>query len=446
MTGNTVQEIADLRLCCSCGACAWACPRKAISYIETVGGYLLPSVNSCECLHCGVCRSICPGLGLVPTVGSRLPKDPFEGTALQTYVGKATNKDLYSNSQSGGIASALLTSALETGEIAGAITTVMAAGKPPRATARLAKSIDEIKMAQKSKYCPVPLLSILGEIENLKGRVAFVGVACQMHGLLNLLERFSKLQEKISFTLGLVCDRVMTYAAVDYLLKRAGASESEEMVLHFRDKACGGYPGNVNAVSLNGCSVSVPSRSRIEMKDFFTPVRCRLCFDKMNVFADAVVGDPHGITEVDRVAGESVAIIRTERGRELFNKAIQRGDLNVRDVTYHDVLEGQAIRHKRAEWRNYAAAWIEMGYPLPNFSERLRHRPDRSRPNGRYKRVFLHALSLDQYPSRRALVTDAERHLFFRRLRGIAVLPWHIAANLIRSLKCTVSSWWGLCS
>ena len=119
-------------------------------------------------------RSACAGLA--PALVSRLPCDPFSGTALQTYVGKATDGDLYANSQSGGIVSALLSHALQAGKIGGAVTTVMVAGNPPRAKAMLAKSFEEIRQAQKSKYCPVPLLSIMGEIEEFEKPVAVVGV------------------------------------------------------------------------------------------------------------------------------------------------------------------------------------------------------------------------------------------------------------------------------
>lgn len=38
MGKSSVADIAESTLCCSCGACAWACPEKAISYVETMGG------------------------------------------------------------------------------------------------------------------------------------------------------------------------------------------------------------------------------------------------------------------------------------------------------------------------------------------------------------------------------------------------------------------------
>jgi coenzyme F420-reducing hydrogenase beta subunit len=37
----------------------------------------------------------------------------------------------------------------------------MVAGNPPRPVARLARNVEDIRQEQKSKYCPVPILTIL---------------------------------------------------------------------------------------------------------------------------------------------------------------------------------------------------------------------------------------------------------------------------------------------
>jgi len=442
---SSVADIAESRLCCSCGACAWACPEKAISYVETVGGYLLPKIDAAKCSKCGICTSICPGVGFVPTLANRLLRDPFIGTALRTYVGKATDRDLYINSQSGGIVSALLAHALENGEIEGAITAVMAAGNPPRTMARLAKSVEEIRQAQKSKYCPVPLLSILGEIEKLEQPVAFVGVGCQMHGLYNIFERFPHLKKKISFTIGLICDRTMTYGAIDFLLNKTDLPRKGGTMLHFRDKACGGYPGNVNVISSDDRSVNLPASARMRIKNFFTPACCLLCFDKMNVFADITVGDPWGIDEYDRIKGESVAVIRTEVGRGVFQSALESSALTVRDIAYDDVLVGQKIEQKRSQWQGYVDAWKNLGRPLPNFWEQVQKSSISQHQNGSYQRHLQHAFALDQYPSRDALIAATERYLFYRNMKRIATLPFRAMRRIVGKVKRIIIQGTGRC-
>ena len=429
---NSVADIAKLGLCCSCGACAWACPQKAISYVETVSGNILPLINTAECTECGICLSVCPAVCLGSSVIERLPHDPFTGNALQTYVGKATDKELYANSQSGGIVSALLTHALESGKIAGAATVVMVAGNPPRATATLAKSTAEIRQAQKSKYCPVPLLSILDEFKELEGPIAIVGVACQIHALCNILEQYPQFKEKVSFTVGLICERVMTYGAIDFLLKKTNLSKKKKVtMLHFRDKACGGYPGNVNVIYSDGYSVSLPASARMQIKDFFTPACCRLCFDMMNVFSDITVGDPWGIDGVDRIGGESAVILRTETGRSVFQNALKDSAVTAREISYNEVLVGQKIEHKKSQWYGYVEAWKKSGRPLPNYWELVCRCSSTQHRNDYYQSSLRHALSLDKYPSRAAIVAAVEKKLFFQKIKRKATLPFRAMKRLL---------------
>ncbi|MBM4401608.1 MAG: 4Fe-4S dicluster domain-containing protein, partial [Crenarchaeota archaeon] len=183
---ENISEIGALRLCNACGACKFVCPGRAITYEETIGGYLIPRVDEALCVECGLCTSVCPGAGLSPSVLDFLPADPFTGKAMASYVGKAQNEEIFNNSQSGGIVSALLSFALEHKGMHGALTVAMVPGKPPRPMPKFAQSTEEIIQAQKSKYCPVPLLSILDQAEKSDAPVAVVGVPCQVHGLLNI--------------------------------------------------------------------------------------------------------------------------------------------------------------------------------------------------------------------------------------------------------------------
>jgi coenzyme F420 hydrogenase subunit beta len=226
----------------------------------------------------------------------------------------------------------------------------------------------------------------------------------------------------------------MSYAGMDYLLKKACPSRSDQMMLHFRDKTCGGYPGNVNVLRSDGHSVVLPASARIRIKDFFTPARCRLCFDKMNVFADIVVCDPHGIDGVDTRRGESVTVIRTQTGREIFGAALGHKVLTVREIPYADVLCGQRISEKRREWCSYAEAWNRLGRPLPTPYERLFPISD-YRPSGcLYANQLRHALAIDQYSSPNALFMAADKDIFVRDMKSLAMLPLRITRRICRKV------------
>ena len=72
--------------------------------------------------------------------------------------------------------------------------------------------------------------------------MAVVGLPCQVHGLKNVIHRFPALSRKIGIVTGVFCDRIMTYAAIDYLLKVPGYSDSDKATFHFRDKKWEGTP------------------------------------------------------------------------------------------------------------------------------------------------------------------------------------------------------------
>ena len=46
--------------CIGCGACAKACPRKAITMTELASGHRLARVDEALCIGCGVCQNVCP--------------------------------------------------------------------------------------------------------------------------------------------------------------------------------------------------------------------------------------------------------------------------------------------------------------------------------------------------------------------------------------------------
>ena len=46
--------------CIGCGACAKACPRKAITITELASGHRLARVDEALCIGCGACQNVCP--------------------------------------------------------------------------------------------------------------------------------------------------------------------------------------------------------------------------------------------------------------------------------------------------------------------------------------------------------------------------------------------------
>jgi coenzyme F420 hydrogenase subunit beta len=425
---STVAEVVKDGLCNTCGGCKWVCKAGAIDYLETLGGYLLPTVDTDKCNQCGLCVTICPGKGFGADLVSALPSDPFVGQVRATFAGKSTDSRFFANSQSGGIVTSILSSAMEKKEIEGAVTVQMFPGAPPRPKAVLIKEASELFKTQKSKYCPVPLLNILDEVVASSFPVAVVGIPCQLHGLQNIFELFPKVKKKVRFTVGLVCERILTFAAMDYLIQQAGIESQNLSMMHFKDKLCGGYPGRVHFLKKNRESITLPPRYRTQIKDYFTPSRCRICFDKLNVFADIVVGDPHGVSDIDRVNGESMAILRTKIGEYFFHEAINSGHLSAREIAREEVIKGQGIDNKRIEWSGYVKCWQNLKRPLPNYCSLVLKSVNQSVDAKRYLRRLNISLRLDNHPTR-------DKLLRVTKIRLIMHYPKKLMLALLRRLR-----------
>lgn len=431
---QNISQVVTQKLCNTCGACFAVCTSEAIKYQETVGGYYFPVVDTEACKDCGLCYSVCPGINFSDGLLKYMPTNPFTGQTLSAFVGRSTDKKLFDNSQSGGIVSALLVHALETGRIKGAVTVTMEAGTPPRPLVKIAKNSHEIFCAQKSKYCPVPLLGFLRDLKKGDGPVAMVGVSCQIHGLHNILDKIPKLKNKIAFTVGLVCERVMTYAALDFFVERSKIDKRTKVLLHYKDKFLSGYPGNVHVFSSNGNSVIIPSSVRHGIKDSFTPARCKICFDKMNVFSDITVGDPHGLEGVDRKLGESMLVVRTKIGQEIVESAKADAAIDIRPIEYGQVLKGQGISKKKEQWRGYVEAWKQLGRELPNYYAQVKNHASAPAEKKKFLPDLEYSLNLDAFASREELIRIVEKAVRKSHIVNRLLFPARLTKRILRKL------------
>ena len=428
---DRIAKTVDAGLCHSCGACHATCPVGAICFRETVGGHVLPTIDEQLCTECGLCLKVCAGLAANHSFVQALPLDPFAGVTLGSWIGRADDAKVYAGAQSGGVVSQLLIDLVESGMVDACAVVKMVPGNPPRPTAFLARSKQEILEAQKSKYCPVPILAVLREIERTNHRIAMVGLGCHFHGL-SLMEKASiDVASALKLKIGLICEGTLTLAAVDYLLKTAGQRAAPTRLV-FKDKRRTGYPGDVTIENDTGDVSIVPKSERMAIKDVFTPARCRLCFDKMNVLSDVTVGDPWGIEGADIKHGESVIIARTEPGRSAVMRGLDRGQLSLRSVDYEEILAGQRIDSKRADWRTYCETWQTMGKELPGFCGGVaRQAPLSQRLTGIHRRRLDRGRALDTHTSREAVLTDGRLAVRLERLRRYLTRGLGIARRLL---------------
>ncbi len=358
----SVQQVVDEQLCVQCGICVPACPVGAITMRETPAGLLVADVQEEKCDHCGVCRLLCPGAEL--ELEGLEGIDPFKGRIVNAYSGHAGEAKMRASGQSGGVVSALLLFLLETGRIDRALTTAMPMDGSLRPRPLLARTRDEVLAAQGSKYCPAAPCALLGDIEDGE-RVAVVGIPCQMHGVRRAMRQGSTLISGITYKIGLFCDRTLLYSCMEHMTRQARLKMSQLAGLEFRSKKRNGWPGEVCFHLVSGEKRFFPPALRMSVKDFYTPPRCRLCFDKLNVFADVAVGDAWGVAP--SVEGDSVLLARNEIGDQLIREAMARGYVQAREVDAELVFRGQGSERRRLDFSSFMRLSSLAGRPLPDY-------------------------------------------------------------------------------
>lgn len=368
---KNVEQVAEAGLCTGCGACVAVCPHAAVSMQETVDGCLLPEVRS-VCTDCGKCLKVCPGI--ITSESGRLPKgvDPFYGIVMQTWLGTATEEKIAAAGQSGGVVSAILCHLFKTGQISAAIIAEGVCNKEGCHTVPfVAKSPEDVLRHQGSQYVLNPQMSCLRELEAIDGGVALVGLSCHMHALENIISEERSIAEKIRFRLGLICDRSLNAAVSNYLCLKAGVSPEGVKQIIFRDKRNGGYPGNVSIIMRDGTRKSLASGERVAVKDYFTPLRCRLCFDKLNVYSDITCGDPWGMAEADR-KGATVCIVRSTTGLRIIRQCTHAGRLQLKECRKEDVFPGHCIDERKRNWLAAMHLWVQNNGQMPYLPSALK--------------------------------------------------------------------------
>jgi coenzyme F420 hydrogenase subunit beta len=409
-----INSVVCNDLCLGCGTCVSVCPQEAVKMIETPSGLLTAYADASKCKGCGLCLKCCPGTHLEQ--GLLLGEvDPFKGGAVAAYLGQALDQKILSEGQSGGVITALLCYLLESGRIKGAVVTQMPENGSLRSKTIVSRDKETVCKAQGSKYCPVAVNAVIPKSLDDGEKIAVVGLPCHIHGIRNVQSQLGRWQGL--FAIGLICQNTLGFGAIDHLIYEVGVDRANVQYFRFRSKLFGGWPGDVYIRTRDGAVYKVANRQRMLIKDVYTPLRCRLCFDKLNVLSDLAVGDPWGIRNDDK-EGFSVIIARTNRAKDVLLSAESAGWLRLESVEPEVVFKGQKVERKRQDWAAYTEAWRQMSGIVPEFCIDNRWIADAQDTKMKpYRRKLEWAQSMSRKSSVSEVLKAARRKLAFQKLR-----------------------------
>ena len=374
---KTIFKIVENGLCTGCGTCAGICPVDAIEMvIDHKKGIYIPQIDEEKCNQCGLCFEVCPGHSvdfkqLNLEIFGKEPDDTLIGNYLNCYIGHATDYDVRYNSASGGLVTALLIYALEERMIDGALVTRMKKNKPLEPEPFIARTKDEIIEAAKSKYCPVPANIALKEILHRDGKFAVVGLPCHVQGVRKAEQVSAEIRERVVLRLGLVCNHTPTFLATEYLLQKLGISKVQVTKISYRGD---GWPGQMTVVAKDSTK-AIPHFADLywgfTFQNFFYPVRCTTCFDKVSELADISFMDAWLPELSKHRIGESLIVSRSQMGQELIQSARVAKLIEINKVPRDKVMQSQSLALVSRQRSAGLSLLKQLGKAVPVYHRRL---------------------------------------------------------------------------
>lgn len=367
MSEKNIQIVVANELCFGCGTCNEVCPSKAIHMEFGSMGRLLPVVDDSLCTQCGLCSNLCPGIDITGALAEKIEASLL-GDTREVLMGRSANEETFNNSQSGGATTETLAFLFDEGKIDAAL---VVSQERHVAKYHVVTSKQELFGCQTSQYTPVDLISGLPLVRGYE-HVAVVGTPCHIEGVFKLMRQFPKKYSNIDYLLGLICAGTQSQLVVDVVKavgeRRIGRISDEEQI-KWRQKKYSNYKrADIAIVATDGSVRMLDNNIRHTSKQYLTAPRCKLCFDKMNLFADIVYGDAWGVSGEDTKNGSNVIICRTENGQKLISEMVSKGRLLARPCPMEEIAKGQGIPKKKKTVEKMLFIYQEKGLLLPGWA------------------------------------------------------------------------------
>ena len=364
---NNINSIIESQLCYGCGTCNVICNKNAITMKYNNMGRLLPHIDSNLCVNCGLCIKSCPSLD-IGRIQYPQKQNAYIGNIINTYIARSNDEIIFKNAQSGGMVTSTLKYLFEIKEIDAAIVCIVNLGVDYKPEAVIVTSAEQLINSQKSSYVPIDMVTALKKCKEYQS-IAFVGTGCHIQGI-NAIKKYKKdIGEKVTFTLGLICDRTLCKTAVDVLLHDVFKNEKKKLI--WRDKSEDYGNARVLVTTEDSKFKVIPTWKRFVLKEPFTNPRCRICFDKLNVHADIVFGDPWGMSDVNWHEGASVIITRTKKGDAIISQMFNKNVATFSPASLNEIIEGQHIKERIAAVSTAIKIYKEQKWAVPTYANNL---------------------------------------------------------------------------
>lgn len=370
-----------MNLCYGCTACVAICPTNAIKLQTNEKGFLVPTINETLCVHCNKCDNVC-----ACKVGTQYHSS-FTSFAFIHHDASVLEK-----SSSGGLFTALSDIVLDAkGIIYGASMNDNMYVHHIRAITR-----EERDRMRGSKYVQSDLEDIFHHIkEDLKedNYVLFTGTPCQVDGLKHFL---SSVDTTNLITCDLVCNGVPSPLIWEEHVRLLEQKYHHKLKAYqFRTKKWGWSIHKECAYFDNNKQVHSTAYTELFKNLYYSRMimreSCYTCpYASTSRVGDITIADCRNIEnlypQMNTFNGVSLALLNSEKGKQLFEKAAQNGDIypvNLEKIMQPPLTApGKKSARSDIFWQNYQAKGYEYAvkqqygkdFSLKYFIKKLLHK------------------------------------------------------------------------
>jgi coenzyme F420 hydrogenase subunit beta len=368
------SEVILPGLCTHCGTCVGLSGGSLVME-ETEHGPLPRAVRPPAVDLPPLAIEACPGKGIhYPAINThlfgRLPDNWLSGCYRQVCLGYSRIPAVRRGGASGGVITQTLLFLLEENLIDGAVVVVQGQPKPWQAQVVIARTADEILAASQSVYVPVPVNTILAQLDSFAGRVAYVGLPDQVASLRYLQAAGHPAAERVRYVLGPYVGTAIYFRAVESYLRSNGIRDLDQVTdLRYR---AGEWPGYLQITTRSGRVLRASKFYYNYLIPFYVTRSTLLSTDFTNELTDISVGDAWHPRYEARGEGFSVVIARTEQGAHVLEAMRSRELVELEELTLDEALSmhGHMLDFKkrgafiRLGWR------AALGRPVPDWGYR----------------------------------------------------------------------------
>jgi coenzyme F420 hydrogenase subunit beta len=362
------SEVVTTGLCTGCAGCVISCPHDVLGYDDANGVYkpfhLEDELGPGDCGHgqrgCTSCTRACPRFrDWEPEADQFLfgrPREAGEmaGVAKDIFLARATDPEVHSAGQDGGLVSAILLWCLEHDRIDAALVSALEGdGSTWKAVPRAVRTREDVLATAGSRYTySANTLAYADAVASGGERLALVGMGCQASvPAIMRARKAGKPGRRLALSIGLLCSKTFDDAIFDELLRdRYGLARQDIVKMNIK--------GVLQIWMRDGSYHEVP----LKESHAWTREGCKMCPDFAAEHADISTGGIGAFNDW------TLTLVRTDAGREVVEGMRADGVIETRpgddDPGAIALLRKLSVVSRR-RWPESAVTSPRVGVPPP---------------------------------------------------------------------------------